>query len=597
MNFEVDKFKIVEENSNSQFATIEVDLCRSGNNSHNLIISKDAIKFSANSIKEKPILAKYNRYRDDFEGHAEDEIPVGFFGNEDPLIHEKDGELWVTAKGKIWKKYFDNVMGVFKKKDGKTQVSMEIEMLEGEDSDFGEDGKIDLFCFTGLTLLGVKPAIAEAEARVLTFSELKNTYYEEDSVNSLKQFAEERRKKFLEEKEKYVSHPVNTSKEAMYDGEWDGNKAKQDLVKEKNYLTLAPKVCLRLEDGWRGREVTKIGYPIMGLHNGEWVYFRKGLSAALSYAKGENDDEIVRTVEALYKKFKLEEGEDKKMEKKEFSELEGRPVWAEVIKRVHEKLGDHMYVEGVYSDKIVLRNEKTKEIFDIPAKIKLGKDDEEMSIEIDYDKMKKSEVQKEFSEKKMADDKEYPEDDSHSTDEKDDKEVEDDDEDVEEGTKEFSLDANADISAYLEMLENETEEYRELAKKVLADMESDKGLVMQEYVKMAKERDELKKFKETKEAEAKELEVNRTLMEAKEDLTDEEFTCLKEEGMACKSEEMTAFVNKVKAFAYNNAKKNPRKEETSDEHKTYLKMAFDWDSKLSKSTAPKSAEEIYNKYL
>ena len=56
-NFEVDNFKVVEENSNSQFATLEFDVCRSGDNSHEMPISRSAIQSAAMSIKGKPILA------------------------------------------------------------------------------------------------------------------------------------------------------------------------------------------------------------------------------------------------------------------------------------------------------------------------------------------------------------------------------------------------------------------------------------------------------------------------------------------------------------------------------------------------------------
>ena len=78
-NFEVDNFKVVEENSNSQFATLEIDVCRSGQNSHKMPISRSAIEYAANSIKGKPILAAFDVLDTDFLGHEENEQPVGFF--------------------------------------------------------------------------------------------------------------------------------------------------------------------------------------------------------------------------------------------------------------------------------------------------------------------------------------------------------------------------------------------------------------------------------------------------------------------------------------------------------------------------------------
>ena len=169
-NFEVDNFKVVEENSNSQFATLEIDVCRSGKNSHKMNISRSAIEYAANSIKGKPILAAFDVLDTDFLAHEENEQPVGFFIEEEPQIIEKeyDGnpELFIRAKGKVWKRYFDNVMNIFKRKGGKTDVSMEIDMLDFQEPEYGKEGFINIFSILGCTLLGVKPAIRGAEAKV-----------------------------------------------------------------------------------------------------------------------------------------------------------------------------------------------------------------------------------------------------------------------------------------------------------------------------------------------------------------------------------------------------------------------------------------------
>ena len=133
-NFEVDNFKVVEENSNSQFATLEFDVCRSGDNSHEMPISRSAIQSAAMSIKGKPILAAFDVLDTDFLGHEENEQAVGFFVEEEPQVGEKEHEgkmeKYVTAKAKIWKKYFPNAMDIFKRKEGRSDVSMEIEMID-----------------------------------------------------------------------------------------------------------------------------------------------------------------------------------------------------------------------------------------------------------------------------------------------------------------------------------------------------------------------------------------------------------------------------------------------------------------------------------
>ena len=127
--------------------------------------------------------------------------------------------------------------------------------------------------------------------------------------------------------EKYVNHPIDTSKAAVYDGEWDGDKAKHDLIKEEKYSTLAPKVCLRLEEGWKDREVSKLGYPVMCLHGGKWVYSSKGLASALGYAKQHGDNDIVSKVESIRKKLGLDS--DRKEESAEMNEIENQTSMAE----------------------------------------------------------------------------------------------------------------------------------------------------------------------------------------------------------------------------------------------------------------------------
>ena len=152
-SFSVDNVNIVEENSNSQFATLEVDVCRSGENSHNMPILRSAIEQAASSVKGKPILAAFQFADTDFAGHEIDEQPVGFFVEEEPELVEKDyhgnPELYIRAKGKVWKRYFENAMEIFKRKSGKTDVSMEIDMLDFEEPDQGRDGVINLFSILG----------------------------------------------------------------------------------------------------------------------------------------------------------------------------------------------------------------------------------------------------------------------------------------------------------------------------------------------------------------------------------------------------------------------------------------------------------------
>ena len=582
-NFGIDKFQIVEENSNSQFATIEFDACRSGNNSHRLFISKDAIKYSAPSIKGKPILASMRYDGSDFRGHETDEIPVGFFEEKDPTLFEKDGETYIRAKGKIWKKYFENVMDVLKRKNGETDVSMEVEMLEGEDASLTSDGHMDLFAFQGVTMLGVKPSIQGAKAKVLSFSELKNNYYkEQDTLSQLQEFSERRKQEFMAEK----TYKVNKTelKETAW-GDVDKIKLRDAVMSAKNKATLVHDVYALVEDGWEESPSEHLKYPIMELVGDTFYYNRYGLASALAYAKKENETEVIGKVMKLYKKFKLDdrEGEKKEMEKK--FEIEGRKAWGEIIKEVQDhKKG--AYVDSVEKDHIIYTVDGVR--YRVEADVEVGKDDKTVHAKIDWKTVKKDANQKEFEDDK----KEYPEDDAHSTDKKDEEEVEDDDKEVE---KKMSLDANTDMAAYYEMLKDETSSYKDLARRVLEDEE--RGLVMQDVLKMAHECEELRSFKEQRMNEMRDMECNKLMAEVKDDLDEKQFEDMKAECMACKYEDVTGIANKYRAMAYARAKEKMAKENKVEEPKQFARMGFDFSSYITKSDTVMSADEIFKKYL
>ena len=175
-----------------------------------------------------------------------------------------------------------------------------------------DEGKVESFDIYALTCLGktTNGSCPDAMMTMVRFSkdEAESFFTESTILSDLQKFVENRKKSMAEE---YVSHPVNTSKDAIYEGEWDGNKAKQDLIKEKNYKTLAPKVCLRLELGWEDREVTKLGYPVMGLYDGEWRYSAKALASAQGYAEKENETEVLKKIKTIKKKLGLDDSDGK----------------------------------------------------------------------------------------------------------------------------------------------------------------------------------------------------------------------------------------------------------------------------------------------
>lgn len=540
-NFEVDNFKVVEENSDSQFATLEIDVCRSGQNSHEMPISRSAIKYAANSIKGKPILAAFDILDTDFLGHEDNEQPVGFFVEEEPQIVEKeyDGnpELFIRAKGKVWKRYFDNAMNIFKRKGGKTDVSMEIDMLDFQEPEHGKEGFINIFSILGCTLLGVKPAISGAEAKVLSFAEMKDEYDKESSKSNLERFANERMNKMAE-----VTYKIN--KTELKDTPWgdvDKTAMRNKIMKAINKATLVKSVYALVEEGWQDAPSEHLKYPLMQLVGDTFYYNRYALSSALAYAKQENETSVINKIEKLYKKFNLDDegGDDKNM-----AEDKAKDMLEETLENQEPEVME----EQLESD--------------------------------DVEDMSEEEMQDE--ETFADDDKEV--DKADENDEPDDNDPEGSDENAEEFKKstcsddeeemcdgKMSLDVNAYAGAMLEMLKAETDEQRDEARELGLSDDEKLNIVMEECYSIACELAELRQFRIDTLKEKTAFETTQILAEVKQDLPQDKYAELEAEAEKCQFEKVEEFRIKARAFAYEFGVK--KKDKKKDEH---IRMGFDF---------------------
>lgn len=176
-----------------------------------------------------------------------------------------------------------------------------------------------------------------------------------------------------------------------------------------------------------------------------------------------------------------------------------------------------------------------------------------------------------------------------------DKNMEEKDKDIKD--KKMSLDINADVGAYNEMLENETERYRELAKELWE--KEDYNVVMarcMEYAKKCEELEnecmELRKFKEDKMMEAKKYEVDKTMAEVKGDIDEENFKKFQATGMECDYEQLDGWKNSVKSFAYEMSKNKEKKNDNTE----YKAFGCDFGIGRDKSMQD-SVDNIFNKYL
>lgn len=357
INFAVEDIEQIQfdDYDEKEFAIAKVGFMSNRPNTHKLEISEEVLRKNANTVLGKWMVVKMDFMGLDAEGHDSQEHIVGFFPKDQEIefVEDEDGYIRAYATAVISKIYAKDYCKMF---DGDNERAVSIEMKCDTENGKDMDDKVLSFTIVGVTTLGktVRPSIPESDVSFVRFSQEKATAYfselNEHNLTPLKKFAKERIASMA--KENYVNHPISTSKDDIYEGEWDGQKAKQDLVKEKNFKTLAPKVCMKLEEGWEDREVTKLGYPVMMLYDGKWVYSTKGLSSALGYAKKEDETAVVNKIEKIYKKLGLDDGKEVKSEMAEieFSAVNIGDMWGRIWDIIDQKREWDYSISGIYEE-------------------------------------------------------------------------------------------------------------------------------------------------------------------------------------------------------------------------------------------------------
>lgn len=504
-------------------------------NSHDIVIPENVLREYAPSVLGKWVTAevKFN----DCTTHTNGQLIVGIVPKEQDVefVEADDGYLDAYVDCIISKRYAKEYCNVFSEDDAQRSVSIEATFS------MVDEHECDGFDIKTITTLGrtVRPSVPDANITIVRFSEEDaESYYsnlhKSDSLSNLKQFVEERKQSMAE---KYVNHPINTSKDAVYTGEWDGDEAKKNLVKEKNYKTLAPKVCLRLEEGWEDREVTKLGYPVMGLYDGEWRYSTKALSSALAYAKQNDETEVVNKIKAIYKKLDLDDDserkEDKKMAEIEFSAVDIGDMWGRLYSAMREARNWEYGIQGIYEEdnkKFAILIDDAKKLYRLD--FSLTEDGLTLADEV-------VEVKQEFTEtdniKRFAEPENVAE---YRLADCDDCDEHDDDDNDDEHEEEMSADEMKSKMAELE-----------------EDIESRDNIIMEKDAEL----EELRKFKAEVEEQRKAATVESIMAECKEYMSDEQYKEMREEGMACKMAEIDGWTNKVKAVSFSAVKKNVKK--------------------------------------
>lgn len=591
--FSVDDVQMYrEQNEDPDFAVVEIYALAEGNNSHKNPFSREVLERDADTFKGKFIIGKYDKFTKDTEAHEIEQSVLGYVPPNEEVefrMKEVDGveKEFVVVKGLLSKIYAKDVVDMFRSKNERT-VSCEFSCsTEYDENEYGKavdefgvelniDNPVLSYHIHGITVLGLRynPSVAGTEIKV-------------------KQFAEE----------SLQSHPVDKSKEAVDMGDWNGNKAKDDLLKEKNFKTVAKSVCLLLEDGWEEKRKGSLKYPVMNLKDGKWVYNAEGLSSARAYGE-QHDSSVAEKAISIQKRLGLykDDKEDTMSSEKKFAVDIGN-LWCTIYNILETKYPDDDYgsiyrIEGIYEEGtqkfavIYRKDETTMYRLDITIEndnIVLGEDIVEVektyveqgnvkkfsdeNIDSKYKLFNDAEkdviMEEKEQDKEMAQDnkEEQPKEEETKemgcdetkamADEESKKEVKE--EKPQEEEKKFSLDAYVDQVAMLAMLEKETEQNKELAEKVMKQMSANE--IVEKFVQMSKENAELKAEKEANDTEKRDKKFSAIMASVKEDLDEKKFSELSEEGKNLSLGELGAFENKVKAFAYEATKNKPKQDD------------------------------------
>lgn len=502
-------------------------------NAHKLDISNDVLRRDAQSILGNMLVAKIQN--GDATTHLPSEIQYGYFPREQEIeFVEEDGITKAYAYAVVSKHYSKELNNIFEF-DNLRNSSVEMTVTMDKDEDEGKVVALDIF---GLTVLGkaINGSCPDADIKMVRFStEDADAYFaKSDSLSNLKQFVEERKQSMAEKK----TYKIDKSKEAMSMADWgdyDKISMRDKIMEAKNRDTLVKSVYLLVEDGWKDAPSEHLKYPVMMLDGDKFVYNRNALSAALAYAKQNDETEVVNKIEAIYKKLDLDDDserkEDKKMAEIEFSAVDIGDMWGRLYSAMREARNLEYGIQGIYEEdnkKFAILIDDAKKLYRLD--FSLTEDGLTLADEV-------VEVKQEFTEtdniKRFAEPENVAEYRLADCDDDD-----DDEDDEHEEEQEMSAD---EMKAKMAELEK--------------DIESRDNIIMEKDAEL----EELRKFKAEVEEQRKAATVESIMAECKEYMSDEQYKEMREEGMACNIAEIDGWTNKVKAVSFSAVKKNVKK--------------------------------------
>ena len=545
-NFAVEEIKRIEfsDYDEQEFSIARLGYISTRPNSHGIGISEDCLRASAPSALGKWVVA--NMVAGDCGSHDKEEHIVGMIPQDQEVefVEDDDGYLRAYCDAIISKRYAADFCEIFEK-DNNRAVSIEAR-FDMEDEDNAKS-----FTICGVTVLGqrIKPSCPDSDIEFVRFSEADaEDYYRArhvDAASSLKQFVETRKQSMAEKK----TYKVDKSKESMSNADWsdvDKVALRDKIMGASNRDKLVKDVYLLVEDGWEDAPSEHLKYPIMAFDGDILVYYRRALSAALTYAKQNDETAVVNKIEKIYKKLDLDDtdGKEEKMSMEiEFAAVNIGDLWGRLWHEIDETRHWEYGIEGIYEEdnkKFAILRDCAQKLYRLDFSLTeegLTVADEIVEVGqefIETDNMKKFAEPENVADYRIA-------------------EQDDDDDDK------MSED---EMMAKIAQLEK--------------DIEERDNIIMERDTELA----DLREYKKAVMAKENACAVEAIMAEIKPFVNDEQFAAFREEGLACGETNFDAWSNKVKAVCFSEVKKSVKKDDMG-----VFTFAAPIDAKKTKSTS------------
>jgi hypothetical protein len=274
VNFEISEYKF-QRFLDDETALVLVKVCSSGQNLHNLPFTSDTLREAAeSSLRGKAIVAKYNKWTNDFQGHDKLEVPLGYFieSQDFKYVNNEDQTVSIFAYCIFWKRYASDAYEIFVNDNAsKRPVSMEIKLVKmlkgwGDNPDADQIGQ---FRFLGVTVLGEKytPASVGAEATMVMFEEKK------EAIEKL----------FFEKK----SIVIDNSKDSAVDGKWTNPNRKlyKPILEDSNTKSLLNEAYLIVDEDYDNNPSGALHYPHHVIRGNKLLVHISGVQSAFARAE------------------------------------------------------------------------------------------------------------------------------------------------------------------------------------------------------------------------------------------------------------------------------------------------------------------------